>query len=224
MAKLYITLITLLFGYHCFAVPVEFESTSSYPTTTATGAPISDTWLDVLNLIPRDKITEIAESHLKDDQGFMAAIKYMQGDEWKNLVETVKSKSEWIKFKLFLKEFGLDLDVLIRCVDKFLANAHVDLQTRDPEPKRNLTAFIIEVEQNIPVLEIAGALQVKMKKPGFGELYMKMSSDESKKLVQDVLTVEEVKLMMKKLEEMGMNIHDLLRFMFIFLGWNDIQM
>lgn len=50
------------------------------------------------NFIPQDKIREIQQSHLNDDDGFKAAVLYLQGEEWKTLVSSVLNSTEFGKF------------------------------------------------------------------------------------------------------------------------------
>lgn len=53
---------------------------------------------DVLRILPMDELEAIQEAHLKTDEGFQAAVLYLQGQEWRRLVNRVLKSPEYKKF------------------------------------------------------------------------------------------------------------------------------
>ncbi|KAG5897361.1 hypothetical protein JTB14_030243 [Gonioctena quinquepunctata] len=171
--------------------------------------------------IPHEKITQIAEKHLKTDPGFIAAIKYMQGGAWKKLVENIRVNKAWIAFKDHMTHYGFDVDTIIHCSDTFIKNANI---TRDSNAPKSLNSFMEDVEESIPVADIISYLHQKMRKNvTLQELFDKISSKESNKIVQGALNIPEVQQMMKELNSMDLNLYEFLSFVYSFLGWGEFK-
>lgn len=66
------------------------------------GASISDaspTFLHkVMEVFPIKKVEEIQQDHLQKDEGFKAAVLYLQSEEWKNLVSSVLRSPQFLNF------------------------------------------------------------------------------------------------------------------------------
>nr|XP_023013752.1 uncharacterized protein LOC111503631 [Leptinotarsa decemlineata] len=211
----------LLLGMEVWPKPFVEISIAEVVIEATTARPISEEFKDILALIPRDQITKLAEEHLETDESFKAAVEYMQSDEWILLVETVKSKPEWKAFKTFTKQFGVDIDTLIHCSEGFILNANV---TVSDNATRSLIPFIKDMQKAIPLTKIIGAFHEKMmKSKAFQEFFEKISSEESKKIVEDVINVPEIGLMMKEWDKMGLNLYELVSLMYTFLGWGEFN-
>ncbi|CAH1113168.1 unnamed protein product [Psylliodes chrysocephalus] len=224
MKWLFIICSYLLSGAAVFGSPLE---TTEGPDTKAPEVDVEllkTDLLDILNMIPRDKITAIAMKHLKDDDGFKQAVKYMTEPEWVKLVEDVKAKPEWVALKNHFSSFGLPIDTLINCLDSFVQNITIG-PIEDKNAKRNLTKFIEEVEGVIPVTEILVKFNEKMQKnPNMQVLLQKLAEPESKNILENALKLPEVRKMLDELKEMGMNLYDFLSLLYIFLGWGELKL
>ncbi|KAJ8954871.1 hypothetical protein NQ318_016806 [Aromia moschata] len=222
MKRVFLIAIVALLCNVSVAVPPKTKASEAPP------APSNETLeqqlKDIGALLPKDLMQDIAQKHLKTDEEFKAAIKYMQGEEWVKLVETVRNKSEWIALKKFLKDSGIDMDVIINCVESFVINLNITLEPKEPPPKKSLKAFIIDVEQNIPTVKILAALHEKMTKGNaFQKLFERLSSQESRALVEKVIELPEVKRMMHILADMDVNLYDMFSLMYTFFGWGDFK-
>nr|CAI5864927.1 unnamed protein product [Callosobruchus analis] len=175
---------------------------------------------EVIHLIPRENITEIANSHLAHDEGFKAAIRYMQQPEWRALVDSIRVNPKWIAFKERVSKFGLDIDLLISCTKTFIENANVG--DVDPNTKRSLASFVKDVEEVIPV----GQMMVTFGKSKNLQNLMQhvMQNDESKAIVVDALNVPEVRKYIQELSEMELDAKGMFSFLFAALGWGKFEL
>nr|CAI5864928.1 unnamed protein product [Callosobruchus analis] len=168
---------------------------------------------EVIHLIPSDKITEIANSHLAHDEGFKAAIRYMQQPEWRALVDSIRVNPKWIAFKERVSKIGLDIDQLIKRTLTFIENANVG--DVDPNTKRSLASFVKDVDEILPIGQI---LVTFGKNKNLQNLIQHiMQTDESRAIVVDALNVPEVRKYIQELSEMEVDANGI--FSFTALGW-----
>ncbi|VEN54119.1 unnamed protein product [Callosobruchus maculatus] len=173
---------------------------------------------EIISLIPRDNITEIANSHLAHDEGFRAAIYYMQQPEWRAMVDSIRANPKWIAFKEMVSKFGLDIDQLIKCTKTFIENANVG--DVDPKANRSLAAFVKDVEGVIPI----GQMLVTFgKNKNLQNMLQHIQTDESKAVVVDALNIPEVKKYVQELSDMELNVKEVLTFVFAALGWGNFE-
>ncbi|KAJ8952471.1 hypothetical protein NQ314_007549 [Rhamnusium bicolor] len=178
---------------------------------------------DIMALISKEEIQNITYEHLKTDEEFKAAIQYMQSKEWLDLIETIRGKSEWIALKKFLKDTSIDVDVGIKCIERLFENVTLHLEPQIPPPKKSLKLFLIDVEQSLPSMKILNYLQEQVTKGvNFNVLFDRLSSDESRQLVQSVLALPEIKRVLKELADMGVNLLDVLSLMYMHFGWGEM--
>ncbi|CAH0547511.1 unnamed protein product [Brassicogethes aeneus] len=190
--------------------------------TTGKYASLEDEIKEVMELLPKENISEVVVSHLKTDPGFQAAIKYFKSDEWKKMEDAVKDNADWVKLKAFIKTIGIDIDDILKCINKNLDKAEVPNVAKDV--KKDLRSFLIDLEKNVPTLKIFGALNQKMiGNPKFREALEKLSSPEIKTLFDKARDIKEVKEMVKILEEMGVKINSVIDVLYSLLGWNAPQ-
>lgn len=193
-------------------------------TSTTESFPVDDHIRDILSIIPKDLIRNITNEHLKTDEEFKAAVKFVQTDEWKNRVKIIREKPEWIALKKYMKGFGINIDKFIKCVDGFLQNVTVNLSPEHPTSKKSVRAFLIDVEKNLPTLKILNAIHEKMiKNEDLQKLFEKMSSTDTHKMVDNVLSLQEIRDMLKDLADMDLNILDILSLMYAFMGWGELK-
>ncbi|KAJ8980932.1 hypothetical protein NQ317_000942 [Molorchus minor] len=184
---------------------------------------LEDELKDIMQLLPKDFIKNIASEHLKTDEGFKAAIKYMQSEEWINLIEAVKHKPEWIALKNYLKLSGLDLEVMIHYLEMFAQNTTITLDPNSPPQKKSFKSFIVDVEQNFPTVKFITAVKEKMATGTLQQLFDRLSSAESRKLLEAVIALPEVKKIMEIMMDMDVNLYDLLSLLYTLFGWGEFK-
>ncbi|CAG9840210.1 unnamed protein product [Diabrotica balteata] len=177
--------------------------------------------LDILKEISREKVTEIANDHLQNDEGFKAAIKYMKSDEWINLIETIKVKPEWITLKDYINTFGIPIDTLIKCAEKIVQNVTItDIPENTP---RNLTSFISDVEKVIQPAAILIKITKLQSNPEMVQVMQQLKTPETKSKFDEALHIPEIKTVMDELKKMGLCLYDLISFIYYFLGWGEFK-
>lgn len=214
-----------MFWILILASVVKLNYLHGAPTISTTeGSPVADHIKDILSIIPKDLIRNITEEHLKTDGGFKSAVKFMQSDDWNDRVEIIREKPEWIALKKYMKGFGIDMDKFIKCIDGFLQNVTVKLDPEHPTPKKSVKAFLIDVEQKIPTMKILTAIHEKMiKNEELQKLFEKISSTDTHKMIDNVLSLPEIKSMLLDLADMDLNILDMLSLMYSFMGWGELK-
>ncbi|KAJ8939744.1 hypothetical protein NQ314_011030 [Rhamnusium bicolor] len=210
------------------AMALLFNLCQSAPSTPVPKAVPTDflanEFKNLKSLIPKERVRNITYEHLETDQNFKAAIKYMQSEEWKDLIEAIRDKPEWIALKKYLREFGIDLELIINYAEAFVANITVTLEPQDPPPKKNLSLFIIDVEQSLPIIAIVSFLHEKLiNNPSVQELFEKLSNNESRQMIENVIALPEVKCLIKEFEYMGVNFLDMFSLMYTFFGWGEFK-
>ncbi|CAH1175586.1 unnamed protein product [Phaedon cochleariae] len=213
-----------------FLILCSAQYTISVPTsktTRTTSAPLTTSILEneflskVMHAIPHEKITEIANAHLKSDENFQAAVKYLQNETFLDLMETIEKKPEWTAFRNIVKEdTGLDISSVFKCVVNFLRSVKVD---GTGTAERSFKPFIMDVFKEIPFPNIMAELNSKENASKFEELYNKMSSAHTKKIVANLIHLPEVKKFLDSINDMDLKVYDLLAFIFGFLKWGEIQ-
>ncbi|XP_056631504.1 uncharacterized protein LOC130441742 [Diorhabda sublineata] len=178
---------------------------------------------EILQLIPREKVTEIAKNHLVSDDGFKAAIKFMKSDDWNENVEIIRGKPEWIRFKSFFSTIGFPVDTLIFCMESFLKMVTVP-EVPEDTPK-NLTSFMIDVEKVVPLTDIIMKLYEKQRdNKKFNKILEKLKTPETKIIVEDVVRLPEVKKMLTDVKNMGLDLGDIFSMFYFFMGWGEFKM
>ncbi|XP_072399365.1 uncharacterized protein [Diabrotica undecimpunctata] len=178
--------------------------------------------LNILKEISREKVTEIANDHLQNDDGFKAAIKYMKSAEWIKLIETIKVKPEWITLKDYINTFGIPIDTLIKRAEKFVQNVTItDIPENTP---RNLTSFITDVEKVIQPAAILIKVTKLQSNPEMAKLMQQLKTPETKSKFDEALHIPEIKTVMEEFKKMGLCLHDLISLIYYFLGWGEFKL
>ncbi|XP_050518788.1 uncharacterized protein LOC126892916 [Diabrotica virgifera virgifera] len=184
-------------------------------------ASLPNSFFDIVKEIPREKVTEIAKDHLQNDEGFKSAIKYMKSAEWKKLIETIKVKPEWVNLKAFMTSFGVPIDTIIKCAEKFVQNVTI---TDVPEDTpRNLTSFIRDVEKVIQPAAILIKITKLQKNPQMAGLIQQIKTPETKAKFDEVLHIPEIQTVLDELKKMGLCLYNLISLMYYFFGWGEFK-
>ncbi|XP_023311091.1 uncharacterized protein LOC111691874 [Anoplophora glabripennis] len=209
-----------------FASAVFFNLSQAAPIdATVENFAIADHFQEIISVIPKDLIKNITYEHLKTDEAFKSAVQFMQTDEWNNRVKIIREKPEWIALKKYMTGFGIHIDKFIKCADGFLQNVTVKLDPMHPPSKKSVRAFLTDIERNLPIAKILSIIHEKMvKNSELQQLFEKMSSDDTRKMIDNVLALSEIRSMLKDLAEMDMDITEMLSLIYAFLGWGELKL
>ncbi|GJQ67465.1 hypothetical protein Trydic_g15760, partial [Trypoxylus dichotomus] len=171
----------------------------------------------IVALIPVDEIRAIARQYAAEDEEFQAVVDYLQGDEWASLVEAVREREDWQRFKAFMLENGVDVDALIAAIRDLIQGAGGESKRKG---QRSVRGFVDEVLALIDVDAIVDVINnLVATSPYFQEFYANVSGDEARQMVEDVRALEEVQFISQRLRELGIDVDRLLEFFRGLLGW-----
>jgi hypothetical protein len=176
------------------------------------------------NVLPAEELKQLKMKHLTSDPGFRAAVVYFKSPEWAELIADVRNTPEWIRYKAFLKEVGLDLDYLIQHVDHCVnATDTHDFKVEGVKP--SLASFLQDVKMNLGIPIMKG-LHEYVEKVGKTDDYKKvveeMLSDKSKELLEKALAQPALIKMMDQLREMDANLGYVIQMLYTFAGWQPL--
>jgi hypothetical protein len=171
---------------------------------------------DFLNLIDLDKIDALLKDNLQDNGDIIEIATYMKGDEWAGLVAYVKEHPGWIKLKDWLVSKDIAVDDIISEVHDYIQNAELGTASGD----RDVNTFLTDLEALIPVDDLLSLAVTKLiTSPDFQDLFNRVKSEDTHGLVDDVLSLDEVKADIARLTEMGVDVQGILETVYGLLEW-----
>lgn len=194
-----------------FTVLLSFGATKPAPRD------LSDDIQEFIDLIPLDEIKDILDEHLKTDGGTAAALNYLKGDDWTNIVATVGAIPDVQDLLQYLRDAGLPVDDFLTAVHDTIANAEASVE---PDEEGSLRPLLDEIENIIPVDDLLALLVDKLQSSAdFQALYVKVSSEDTHELVDTVLGLDQVEDLLQKLRDFDVKVDEVLEVVYGFLGW-----
>lgn len=130
-----------------------------------------------MQVFPLKKIEEVQQEHLQKDEGFKAAVLYLQSEEWKKLVNSVLRSPqflnfanmtqkvicyifqyEWVKYWMLLLQYKLNITQTVECLKNHITSLKI---TGKVEAKPNLEPFIMDVHKAVPLVDLIKVLSTK---------------------------------------------------------------
>lgn len=175
---------------------------------------------DISLIFSTDLFTNITNEHLQHDDGFKAAILHMQTKEWKDKLDVIKKKPEWIALKDYMEQFGFKMDMNCSFIDEAV------VAKKPPEgTKMNLTNFLIDVEQNIPTSQLLDTIYRKFTSENKLETILKkFGTNKLKTILENFLAISEAKEMFYELENLGLYLQKVLSLIYRFFNWGEFKM
>ncbi|KAH0819479.1 hypothetical protein GEV33_003312 [Tenebrio molitor] len=171
---------------------------------------------DFLNLIDLNQIDALIKDNLQDNGDIIEIATYMKGDEWAGLVAYVRDHPGWIKLKDWLVSKDIAVDDIISEVHDYIQNAELGTASGD----RDVNTFLTDLEALIPVDDLLALAVTKLiTSPDFQDLFNRVKSEDTHGLVDDVLSLDEVKADIARLTEMGVDVQGILETVYGLLGW-----
>jgi hypothetical protein len=171
---------------------------------------------DFLNRIDLDQIDALFKDNLQDNGDIIEIATYMKGDEWAGLVAYVRDHPGWIKLKDWLISKDIAVDDIISEVHDYIQNAELGTASGD----RDVNTFLTDLEALIPVDDLLSLAVTKLiSSPDFQDLFNRVKSEDTHKLVDDVLSLDEVKADIARLTEMGVDVQGILETVYGLLEW-----
>ncbi|XP_071053629.1 protein G12-like [Onthophagus taurus] len=173
-----------------------------------TGRDLQQDFEDIIATIPLSQIKAIAQEHLENDGEFQEVVKYLQGAEWSNLVDTVADNPTWKRFKAYMDSVGVDVNVEIsKCTD--------DVNVR------SVKEFLDEIRQILDLSATFAILSEKLNtSPDFQEFFENISSEEAHAMVEEILALDEVQRIAERLLEMDIEVDKIIDLVYGLLGWS----
>lgn len=184
---------------------------------TPTSKSLQDDLNDFRALIPVEKFKKIICSY-KNDAEVQFILKYLKGDKVTGLVADLREKEAWISFKNYLSDAGLNIEAILDYVHNLIAKGVCDDNT--DSGKTSLKNLLAELKSICPKDDFKILFQEKLKiSPAFQEFYAKISSEESRELLEKVVTLDEFQQLTVDLEFMGFDLQGIRNFIYGILGW-----
>ncbi|XP_071050725.1 uncharacterized protein [Onthophagus taurus] len=174
---------------------------------------------DIVATIPLAEIREIARRYAETDEEFQEIVKYLQGPEWAELVQTVADNETWQRFKAYMSDAGVDIDGVIQYLHDLIAGAPI------PKPMkseiRSVRDFVDEVLAILDLQAVLEALNDKLNNSAeFQEFFGKISSEDAHQMVEEIRAIPEVQRIAQRLREMGIDVDKVIDLVYGLLGWS----
>lgn len=222
-----LSVLLAIFVICCNSAPqydISTENKGLFLYVDSTENPIELAMKEIMDLVPKEKIMKIAEEHMETDPDFRAAVAYMKSPQWTNLIDTIRTKPQWVEFREYVRNvMGFDVEIFSKCTREFLRNIP---ETAAPitNAKRGFRFFMADVEKVIPVNKIIEVFYKRIVNTGrFKEATQKMSSDEFKTILTNLFAVPEFQQVACILQDMDINVREMFAMLQAFLGWPNIN-
>lgn len=171
---------------------------------------------DILEVIPLDKIREIANKYA-DDPEVRQIVKYLKSEEFHSLIVNLSKNPSWLKFNKFMLEQGIDVKGFVQQFFNLLEGFDVKTQR---SITRGVKDLFYEIAGVIPFDELLLKINDKMENSAdFQQFWEKVTSEEARQLAQEVRQLEEVQKIGHALRDMGLDVDRVLDLIYMFLGW-----
>jgi len=195
-------------------------------------ASLSDDLQDIINVLPLDQISKIAERHSKTDPQFQEVEAYMKGAEWQTLLAQVEQQDAYKTLLKYLYQVGLDIqkifDYIKHLIDQFtklsLATNLIVEDSGSTESAQtdteSLRSFLDEVESIIPTQKLLAVVIDKMThSEDFKNFYNELSRQDTYQIVERTRKLPQVQEMLQKLEGMDAKVDNAIAVVYAMLGW-----
>lgn len=182
-----------------------------------TSRTLDDDLKEFVDLVSKEKMTEILSNHVASDEEFNAAIEYFKGSEWAALLQDVVAKREVQDVKQYLANSGVDVDKIIYYVWEWINSVEVKDSSATA---RGLKEFIEEVIAALPVHNIVVLFYDKlMYSDDFRKFYAAISNEDAHALVETARVLPEVQVLAARLLELGVDLMRALELIYDLFGW-----
>ncbi|XP_071050738.1 uncharacterized protein [Onthophagus taurus] len=188
---------------------------SAYPTNRDLQGDLEN----IVATIPLSEIRAIARKYAENDAEFQEVVKYLQGPEWAELVQTVADHETWQRFKAYMSEAGVDIDGVIQYLHDLIAGAPIPVAKKSEV--RSVRDFVDEVLAILDLQAVLEALNDKLNNsPEFQEFFGKISSEDAHQMVEEIRAIPEVQRIAQRLREMGIDVDKVIDLVYGLLGWS----
>lgn len=189
---------------------------AAFISATLAATTLEEDFQDFAALIPEDEIRDIARRYLATDPEFKAAVAYLQGPEFAELVREIRQKEAVKEFEEYFIEAGVDIVGFFEYIHNLIMGA----ETRLRGESRSLKGFLDEVKRTLPIGKLIRLFSDKMKNsPAFQAFFEKVSSEDSHQMVEEIKALPEVQRLNKKLKEMGIEVERYMKIIYAIFGW-----
>ncbi|XP_076262802.1 uncharacterized protein LOC143197893 [Rhynchophorus ferrugineus] len=185
-------------------------------STSTTAAPKCALFHDILKVIPADKVKEIENNHLKNDEGFRAAISYLQSSNWTDLVGQVLKTPEYKEFEKMAAKYKINVDDLLKNIRSFITSIKIEGKTTAAP---NLKPFFKDIENIIPIFEITKSLSAQLNNPEFVKIRSDIASKENQKIAENLHNIPQMIKLREILKQMNFDVEPYIALIYAFLGW-----
>nr|QEI22869.1 putative G12-like protein [Oryctes rhinoceros] len=170
----------------------------------------------IVAMIPIEEMREVARRYAAEDAEFQSVVAYLQGDEWRGVVDAVREREDWQRFTAYMLENGIDIAAIAEAIRDMIAGVELP----STKGQRSVRDFVDEVLALVDIEAIQELInELLATSPDFQEFHANVSSDEARQMVAEVRAIPEVQYMSQRLRELGIDVDRVLAFFQTLLGW-----
>lgn len=192
----------------CF---VLFSGVLAAPTTKN----LQSDFQEFADLIPVEKLKAIVQKYQHDEE-YQYVVHYLKSYEWTALREEISSKPGAQVIKMYLLEHGIDIGAIFQDLMDTLTGMKPQRRVR-----RGLNDFVQEIKEAVSIEDIEALLGEKLhSSKDFQEFFGLLSSEPSRKFVEEIRVMPEVKRVVEQLLNMDVDVRSLQDYIYNLFGWN----
>lgn len=176
---------------------------------------LSDDLIEFGNLFPVDEMGTLIQQHIDTDPETQEVLAYLKSEAFHLLLDEIAANPIWIDLKQYLLANGVDVEVALQNLHDLIENAGPST----PGTK-GFSDLIDGLVALIPTDSLIIFLNDKLtNSPDFIAFWEKLTSAETKQLVEEVRALPEFVRIEGRLLEMGVDLQSYLDVLYLFLGW-----
>ncbi|XP_055608939.1 protein G12-like [Uranotaenia lowii] len=209
-----------IFGLVLVAVVAASSSVQSQPSRS-----LQSDLDEFVQLLPFEKIVNIALKYFLIDAEVKAAVEYILGPEFGTIWDQVFSLREVLDILDYLQDAGIDAYGAINDLADLIGVNHVEPSRPGVVSRtvstRGLNALIDEVLSVLPKDELLALFEQKLQTSAeFKAFFEKIQSTEFKNLVEFFNNSAKLQSLFQKLREHGVDVDKIIELIKGFFGWN----
>lgn len=172
---------------------------------------------DFIVAMPMQKMYATLMDHLNNDLEMQAALKYVQGKEFKQSLRALMSRPSTKELRMKYSEAGLDLDRYEKMISDIMGGMVFSVPE---DTNRSFGSYLSDLNDLIPYDKLIDLWTKKMhESPVFIKFVSAITTEEMHMLFDKTIHSPEFKRVAQDLEDMDVGIYDILKVLYELCGW-----
>ncbi|XP_055704409.1 uncharacterized protein LOC129802528 [Phlebotomus papatasi] len=202
----------------------EFENPGFFDFEPFLTPELNEDFADFVNLLPVDKVLEVAEYHYENNKGLNKTLNYLRTNKFAKHWDNLFSLTEVDKFVDYVNQTGLNVFGLLNDFAAYFELTPVGEDFEDDVEERveftwGFNALLNDVVELFPKEDLKALFDQKVANGGeFAEFVANYSTDEFKKLLKKLELSPVAQKLFKRFRKHGLDVHKLVKFGLAFFG------